>query len=115
MLSISSITQNESGNVVIDYGLKDSEIRNNAARVSRIATLDGGSTITHSGYSDSDKTWRISGRINQTNSEALWSLFETETFMLFSVPDGLYLGVIENLQIDNGELSMSILINNKET
>lgn len=114
MISISAITQNTSGNVVIDYDL-ESDIRTNTSRVSRIATLDGGSTITHSGYSDSDRTLRITGRINETDSETLWDLFDNETFMLFSIPDGLYLGVIQSLNIDNGELSMSILINNKET
>jgi len=113
MISISAITQNTSGSIVINYDL-ESDIRNNTARISRIATLDGGSTITHSGYSDSDRTLSISGRINKTNSEVLWDLFENETFMLFSINDGLYLGVIQSLDIDNGELSLTILIKNKE-
>lgn len=113
MISISTITQNASGAVIIEE-LLISSVNNNSARISRVATLDGGSVITHSGYSDGDRTLSVYARLNKAQSDLLWSIFKNETFVLVSIPDGLFYSSIQRVRIDNGDLSMTILIKNRE-
>ena len=113
MISISAITQNTTGAIIIDE-LSTSALNTNTARVSRKTTLDGGNVIIHSGYSDGDRTLSIYARISEDQADALWVIFKGEAFVLISIPDGLYYAVIQRLTTDNGDLSMAILINNRE-
>jgi len=113
MISISTITQNATGAVIINESLT-SAFNTNTARVSRTATLDGGSVITHSGYSDGDRTLSIYARISKDQSKILWAIFRNETFVLVSISDGLYYCTIQRLRTDSGDLSMTILIKNRE-
>jgi len=114
MISISSVTQNVTGAVIINESLT-SAFNTNTARVSRTATLDGGSVITHSGYSDGDRTLSVYARISEAQANILWAIFRSETFVLVSIPDGLYYAAIQRVRTDNGDLSMTILIKNRET
>lgn len=107
------ITASETGNVIIKDDAR-STIKSNTARVSRVATLDGGVVITHSGFSDGDRTLSISGRTSAADEDILWTLFRYQTFLLFSTPDGLFYGSIKSLQTDNGKLSISILVKEKD-
>lgn len=113
MISISSVIQNVTGAVVINESLT-SAFKTNTARVSRVTTLDGGSVITHSGYSDGDRTLSVYARISEAQANILWNIFRNETFVLVSIPDGLYYATIQRLRTDNGNLSMTILIKNRE-
>lgn len=113
MISISSIIQNPSGAIIINE-LLTSEVISNSARVSRVATLDGGSVITHSGFSDGDRTLSVYARLNKADSDLLWNMFKNETFVLVSIPDGLFYSSIQRVKVDSGDLSMTILIKNKE-
>jgi hypothetical protein len=113
MISISSIVQNVTGAVIINETLT-SVLKSNTARISRVATLDGGSVITHSGYSDGDRTLSVYARLNKAQSDLLWGIFKNETFVLVSISDGLFYSSIQRVRIDNGDLSMTILIKNRE-
>jgi len=113
MISISTITQNATGAVIINENTI-SALNTNKSRVNRTATLDGGSVITHGGYSDSDRTLSISARISEDQVNTLWVIFRNETFVLVSFLDGLYRSSIQRLKTDNGDLSMTILIKNRE-
>lgn len=113
MISISAITQSTTSAIILDE-LSTSALNTNTSRVSRKTTLDGGNVITHSGYSDGDRTLSIYARINEDQADTLWAIFRSETFILVSIPDGLYYSIIQRLRTDNGDLSMTILVKNRE-
>lgn len=113
MISISAITQSVTNAIIINE-LATSALNTNTARVSRKATLDGAVAITHSGYSEGDRTLSVYGRISEDQADTLWVIFKAEAFVLISIPDGLYYAMIQRLRTDNGDLSMTILIKNRE-
>ena len=113
MISLSTITANTAGNIVINQVLT-SDMGSKTARVSRTATLDGGVYINHSGYTDGDRTLRIKGKVSTAQAVILKSLFEDYTTALISFIDGLFLGAISTLSTENGKLTMTFLIEQKE-
>lgn len=113
MISISTITTSDTGNVIINESIS-SDTGNKTARVTRTATLDGGVYINHSGYTDGDRTLRINGRISSDKAIILSNIFENYTSNLISFKDGLFLGAISDLSTKNGKLTMTFLIKQKE-
>jgi len=112
MISISTVTQNSDGNVILKYR---NDLRNNVARLSRYTTLDGGSYQIHSGFSDGDRTLDISdARISKDDSEKLWTIFRNETSVLVSLEDGIFLAGIKVLRLNNGLVDSTIYIKSKE-
>jgi hypothetical protein len=112
MISVSTVISDTSGNVVIK-GTAD-DYRENAARISRIKTLDGGVHITNAGTSDGDRSLIVRSRISQSQEDLLWYIFNSYTFVHVSVRDGFYYAAISDLEIKNGAVRMTILLNNKE-
>lgn len=113
MIAISTLTANVTGSVILPW---TGDPRENTARVSRIATLDGGAVITHSGASDSDRTIYIRDlEISEDTADIIWNIFQTETKVLISISDGVYLAAIQTCKTNNGLLNMTILIESKET
>ena len=112
MISISTITANTAGNVILDEH-PNSEIHRGSARVSRTATLDGGVVLTHSGFSHGDRTLRIKARVDQDQADAIWVLHTTETLLVVAVKDGVFYCAIQDLQLDNGDCRITILIKEK--
>jgi hypothetical protein len=113
MITLSTTTANINGNVIIKESMA-SDTGAKTARVTRTATLDGGVYISHSGYTDGDRTLRIKGRITEAQATILNSLFEDHTSCLIGLKDGLYFGAISTLNTQNGSLKMNFLIENKE-
>ena len=97
MISISTITANESGSVIINE-LQDSRLDDQTARISRVKTLDGGVVITHSGVSVGDRTFNISCRPSESDLVKLQTIFEDETFVLVAYKSDVYLGVIVDIK-----------------
>ena len=114
MISISKLTGDATAGSVIIHELSSSDLKEKTSRVSRTKTLDGGVYINHSGFAHGDRTLSIKARLSSTQSAILTSIYESETFVLMSIPDGLYLGVIESMNDNNGDLSMSLMIKQKE-
>ena len=112
MISISTATADPLGHVIIDTNI---DIRENTARVARTKTLDGGVYIQNSGFSDGDRTVRVSTRITEEQSATLWYIFSNYTSIHLATPDGLYLAVIKTLKLDNGKMTITILIESKES
>ena len=114
MIGISTLLVNAAGALVIDE-LPSSRLRESSARISRVATLDGSAVITHSGFSHADRTWAIEAELTEEEEAALRTIYETETVLYFAAPEGFFSGVIERLTTDNGEMSMSVLVQEKLT
>jgi len=111
MIAISTITQDISGNIELPIA---ADFRKNAARVSRVKTLDGGVYITHSGVSAGDRNINIDTIVTESQAGTLWYIFNNYTFINVSVQDGFFLAVIDSLEIKNGKLKMSIMIKSQE-
>lgn len=111
MIGISKTTQATGTYAAIIFQeLPTSRLRNEAARVSRSATLDGGCVIDHQGFSDSDRTLDIRANFTETQSGILWELFTGQTFVNVSTKEGFFYGVIESMQDENGSVRLSILV-----
>ncbi len=113
MISISTIVANTSGNVVINEK-STSDVGAKKARVTRTATLDGGVYLNHSGYAEGDRTLRIKSRVTTSQVVALSNIFENFTSSLLAFKEGIFLGAISTLSSNNGELTMTFLIQQKE-
>lgn len=112
MIFISTIVRDPGGAVLIDTDL---DPRENTARVSRTKLLDGGVYINNSGVSDGDRTVRVSAEITQDQADILWYIFNNYTMVHLSTSDGFYKAAIQTLKTDNGQMTMTILINSKES
>lgn len=112
MIGISTITQNASGNIILSEK-PQSELTNKTARVTRAATLDGGSVITHSGYSDGDLTLRIKAEITEAEKTIINEMFEFESLIHVAAASGFYSGAIERFYANDGNMEMTILIKEK--
>lgn len=112
MIGISTTTGNSDGAVII-YEKPDSETENYPARVQRHATLDGGAVITHLGFAHGDRTLRVQADITETTAERLKNIHQTETSINISIKDGFFSGAIDDLNINGGQLDMTILIESK--
>lgn len=91
----------------------DSDLQSSSRRVSRTATLDGGCVITDSGFSHGDRTMRVKALIDQETGERITSMHQSYSLLLFSVPEGVFIGAIESISIQETELSLTILIKEK--
>lgn len=113
MIGISTITANTDGDIVI-YETPDSKLLDLQPRISRVATLDGGAVLTHSGFAHGDRTLAIKATdISEADAAKLRSLVENETLLYFSLSDGFFSGMIQRLVIDNGALQMTVLLKEK--
>lgn len=112
MISISTTSANPEGNVLINT---HADFRENEARINRYSTLDGGVATIHGGVSDGDRTLSLSAKLNKTEMDKLWTIFNNETFILLSMSNGVYLASIKILRLNHGSFKSTIYINNKES
>ena len=111
MIGLSKVTQATGTTAAIIFQeLPTSRLRNESARVSRYATLDGGCVIDHQGFSDGDRTLDIRAKWTQEQAVILWELFRDETFLNVATPDGFFYGVIETMNDENGNGRLTILV-----
>lgn len=112
MIGISMTTADTRGHVELDDG--NSEFGKIEARVSRQATLDGGSVITHSGVSNSDRTFKIKTKINAAQKTVIEHIHENSVLVNISCAEGFFLGAISSIDTSTPGLKMTILIKSKE-
>jgi len=110
MISISNATANSTYGSVILKNHPKNEHLNGPARVTRTANLDGTVTINHGGVCDGDRTFKAFGTLDKTNTDILWYIYQNSTLVVVSAPDGCYMGVIEYLDLNGGNVDMTILI-----
>lgn len=101
-----------SSHVVIEE-LPSSDIKSGTARVSRTATLDGGVSIDHAGFSHGDRTFDINAKVTESQYAALWSMHTTQTLLYCATRDGFFLGSIQSLSENAGKMSLRFLVKEK--
>jgi hypothetical protein len=109
MISITKVNA-ESGTAIVFNENPKSQIRCSESRVSRSPTLDAGAVLDAQGYSVSDRTLKIKASLDQAAAEAIWALYKAELYINIVCNDGYFFGAIERMDIDRGELSMTILV-----
>lgn len=109
MVSITTITTGDPDGVLF-YEDPDSVFQDTEPRVSRSATLDGGSTIDHRGFCDGDREFKIKAQLSADQSEDLWSIYRNETLVNLSCKEGFFQGAISRMAIDGGRLEMTFLV-----
>lgn len=93
----------------IDHG--KSRLENKVRRVSRVATLDGGSAVLDSGYSDTDRT--ITAEIDTLTEQEnlrLQYVFAMYSRVLLFLPDGAFMASPESINRATNRYSITFLI-----
>ncbi len=112
MIGISATTQNTAGALII-HELRETKFYDDAVRVERTATLDGGCVINHGGFCQGDRTFDVRAKLTEEEGALLRALHRTETLVNVATEDGYFSAVISDLATDNGEVRMSIIIKEK--
>lgn len=112
MIGISMITSDTLGHVELDDG--DNVLSSITARVSRQATLDGGAVITHSGISQGDRTFKIKTDINAEQRALIEHIYENAVLVNVSCSEGFFQGSISSVDTSTPNLTMTILIKDRE-
>ncbi len=77
--------------------LDGTRLNDQAARVSRIATLDGGAVITHHGLSRADRTMKLIVRMSDADYDALVDMMAADTAFTLSCHAGFFSGAVESV------------------
>jgi hypothetical protein len=114
LIAISALTFSTTDHVMFDAA-EDSDIENTTRRVGRTATLDGGCLITDGGFSDSDRTFRVTSREPLSDSEVsiLRALHQDHTLVNLTVPGGVFKGVMQQFTNIKNTVSLTILCKEK--
>lgn len=114
LISITAINYSLTGEVLFDAA-EDSDIENTTRRVGRTATLDGGCLITDGGFSDADRTFKISSKSPLPDSQVamLRTFHQDHSLVSVALPGGVYKGVIQQFRNANNAVSLNILCKEK--
>ena len=97
MISITTLTPRINDSVLIrEYS---SELKRASARISKIKTLDGGVFVAHSGFADGDRNINVSANLSKAETDILWDIFTTQTFVTVSTSGGVFNAVIKSVNI----------------
>jgi len=115
MIIISTTTSNADGQIKIREG-PGTSYGAMLPRVSRFATLDGGSVISHLGYSHGDRAITVVAHdMPVADRETLRDLIEDETEFVLSCREGCFLGAIDSYRYDQDPVRVTFLIKSSET
>lgn len=109
-IMVSITTQVSSSYVIVLQEDKDSTIRSYSRRVSRIATLDGGSVITDSGASDTDRILKIKATVTQTQADDLEYMIKTYALLNVATKNGVFSCAPASMKVDNGDLELILFV-----
>lgn len=113
---ISTIIADPDGCLLFDIHPARSNIGDYIRRVSRVATLDGGSAVVDSGFSHTDRTVTLV-LLNPSKelADAVKGLCEKYKKVLLFLEDGAYAAVPETAMIRSGVVSIRLLISGDPT
>ena len=115
MIVVSTITSNTSGSIPIRENQIRTTLRDGRARVSRVGTLDGSVVITNNGYAAGDLTFTVAAQISESDADALWALYKTETKLVLACEAGCFYGAIDRLRVDRGNLRLVFLVEDDDS
>ena len=111
-VGIATLTYDPDGAKVIDQ-VPSTELKNNAGgrRMSKTATLDGGSTVYDTGYSASDRKYIVRAR-DDDGELATWAerIVKNYSTIMLSTRNGLFYGVPADWWVDGGYINIKISI-----
>ena len=108
--SICSQLFDYAGNFLVRVQELDSDISHISRRVSRSATLDGGSIIVDNGYSASDATFTIVIRdIDNSTRLAIMAMIKRHSILIISIKENIFSGVVETLT-DKDTMKIKFLV-----
>lgn len=111
IISICAQLFDYAGDFLISIEELDSDLSHISRRVSRTATLDGGSIIVDNGYSASDATFTIVIRdIDNPTRIALMAMIQRHSAIIVSVKENIFSGVVETLD-DKDKMKIRFLVN----
>lgn len=113
MVIITKTTQATNSYVKIKE-LPDSDLYTAQARVSRTATLDGGSVVDHLGFVQGDRTMEVHARLTESEEDLLWDIFTNDTLVGFACRDGYFVGAIRSMVRKGGNVNFTFLVRDKE-
>ena len=113
-LILSTVSFSTLDPIILDCDPGGTDFMNAARRVGRTATLDGGCLITDSGFSHSDRTFKVRASVDEATEINLWDWFQTYALLNIATREGVFVGAIESCTIKKGALDMSILVKEKK-
>ena len=110
IISICSQLFDYNGDFLVQVILDDSDLSHISRRVSRTATLDGGSVIVDNGYSASDATFSIVIRdIDAATRLNLMLMIQRHSAITVSLKGNIFSGVVETLE-DKDKMKIKFLV-----
>lgn len=110
IISMCSNLYDAFGDFVLNVDFLDSDFSHISRRVSRTATLDGGSVIVDNGYSASDATFSIViSDIDDSKRLLLLLMIQRHSEIIVSAKNNIFLGVVETLE-DKDKMKIKFLV-----
>jgi hypothetical protein len=112
MISIACGTES----VVINESVKETNYGDILPRISRTATLDGGSVLSMSGCSHSDRTMTLVAKDVAEAIEAVLRRIALQSLVVtLTCSEGVFLGAISSLAVKMREIRITFLVKEKLT
>lgn len=99
MISITTLMPGANDAIIIKKYKLNSRIMQGSARVSKTKTLDGGVIIVHNGFAEGDRRLDIKAVLSKIETDILWNIFTTQTFVTVAIEEGVFNAVIRSLNI----------------
>jgi uncharacterized Rossmann fold enzyme len=112
MISITTSSPGTNDAIIIKNYKSASQLRQASARISKTKTLDGGVVVMHNGFADGDRAINVNAILSKTETDILWNIFTTQTFITVAIEDGVFNAVIKSLKI-KGKIQMTIEFESK--
>ncbi len=114
MIGISTPTYDAEGSILLKDIEGDSDKAPSSRRVTRTATINGESEIEDMGMSHSDRTFMIRARgLSKTEFDRLKLLVELYPLLIITTEEGAFKGAPERIHINNGVMTLRILVKEK--
>jgi len=95
-VSLCSRVFDPDGNLIIAIQA-DSELGNTTRRVNRVKTLDGGVSINDTGFSESDREFKIKAQLSKSETDQINRLYQLYPLLSISTKLGVFEGVIDQI------------------
>ena len=105
-----STTQYDPDCPVVFREAATSKLGDVSRRTSRIATLDGGAVLADYGYTDADRTLKVSALLTVLQIDLLETLISRWGEHTLSCNRGFFVGVINELTFSRGETTFTFLV-----
>lgn len=96
IISLCSRVFDPVGDLVINIDAS-SEMSNTVRRVNRVKTLDGGVSINDTGFSESDREFKIKAKLSQSEIDQISRLYQLYPLLSISTKTGVFEGVIDQI------------------